>query len=205
MVRISVRISPSICLLSITLSITGCSMFRPSASEMLAHFPTSIYSLTGEKLTGTASCEEAQAAWLARVDTDGDGSIDATELETEAKRLFALMDLNHDGEITAEELYRYRGLEEPLAQDPSPAPLEYETGKDKKRERPLPLRPSTSQPDPVLAADTNLDFKVSLDEFLTLQQDNIRQFDKNKDHRLDAQELNQLCRIREQAASPTLR
>ncbi len=193
----------------VSVAVSGCSWGRPSASEMLMRFPTPIYSLTGEKLKGP-SCEDAQSQWLARVDQDGDGTIDLSELKAEAKRLFALMDLNHDGVITADELSTYRGLTADQPEEAAPPNDGQQPDDDKgtgkgKRERQLPNRPSSSQPDPVLAADANLRFQVTLDDFLAQQQENMIQFDKNKDGQLDAHELNLLCRIREQAASPTHR
>ena len=185
------------------MAVSGCQGRPAPTSDMLTKYPTPIYSLTGERLNGGAlgqpACDEAQAAWLKRVDQDRDGTLDAEELMTEAKRQFALMDLNHDGIITAAELSAYRsqmdGTSAAMPQEPT----------DRRGVQQLPMHPASSQPDPVLSADSNLDFQVTLDEYLTQQRENLSLYDKDKDRSLDAQELNKLCRIREQAATPSRR
>ncbi len=187
----------------VPLALNGCMTRQPSGSEMLSRFPTPIYSLTGERLNGgpkgQTTCEDAQAKWLQNVDLDKDGGLELDELLTEAKRQFALMDLNHDGFITPDELSLYRAQTggTQLATEPMEG--------DKHGVHPLPMHPAGSQPDPVLSADSNLDFQVSLEEYLSQQKDNMAQFNKDKDQSLDAQELNLLCRIREQAATPSRR
>jgi len=187
----------------VSLTLTGCMSRTPSGSEMLTRFPTPIYSLTGERLNGGTMgqlpCDEAQTKWLQRVDQDQDGHLELDELLTEAKRQFALMDLNHDGIVTPDELSRYRAQTTDTQQTPDPM----ET--DKRGVHQLPMHPPGSQPDPVLSADSNLDFQVTLDEYLNQQKENMQHFDKDKDQSLDAQELNLLCRIREQAATPSRR
>ena len=182
---------------------TGCYSNAPTPTDLLIRFPTPIYSLTGERLLGGAqgqpTCDEAQTAWLQRVDTDHDGSIDLKELISEARKQFALMDINHDGTVTADELAVFRSGG---PSSPSQAPDEE---KDRRGVHRLQEHPQSSQPDPVLSADANLDFQVTLDEFLAQQSDNMSQFDKDKNQRLDAQELKHLCRLREQAATPSRR
>jgi len=201
MPRISPRGPALVLIATVILTNYGCTAGLPKASEMLAKYPTPVYSLTGEILTGAKSCEEAQADWLKRVDRNDDGSVDLEELLAEARLQFARMDLDHNGLITAETLSRYRNAQN-APTDWSHDESGIENRNERKRDPASSLRPSVSQPDPVLSADTDLDFQVTLDEFLTQQRENMRLFDKNNDDRLDALELDQLCRIREQAASP---
>lgn len=194
-------------IVSLCFGISAChNPFAESPSDLLTRFPTPIYSLTGELLNGGTLghplCEDAQSAWLKRVDTDQDGTIDQAELSAEAKRQFALMDLNHDGFITSDELAIYRGQND--AQDLH----DENTKKDPQDRRSvyhIAAHPHGSQPDPVLSADSNLDFKVTLNEFLALQIENLQLYDKDHDHTLDAHELNQLCRNRDKAATQTSR
>lgn len=202
----------------------GCGHNAPSTEELLARYPTPIYSLTGEPLNGgplgRPKCEDAQTAWAARVDADHDGFIDLDELLDNARAQFAAMDLDHSGALTSDQLSVYR---KPFALSPRTPPASTGTSadsdgatpddsqsapqsgahrkKDPAADRPLGLRPPSSQPDPVLAADSNLDFKVTLDEYLAQQRESFTQLDKNKDHRLSADELAVLCHIRERAAT----
>ena len=190
--------------LSLCFGISACHNFlTDSPSDLLTRFPTPIYSLTGELLNGGPLghplCEDAQAAWLQRVDTNRDGSIDQDELSAESKRQFALMDLNHDGFITADELAVYRSQFDSHEEE---AKNESQNRKGIYR---LTAHPNGSQPDPVLSADSNLDFKVTLDEFLAFQIENLQHYDKDHDHTLDSHELNPLCRNRDKAATPTSR
>ena len=195
--------------LALDLSLQGCGPSLPSNADLLDRFPTPIYSLTGEVLNGGTlgqpHCDYAQAAWLARIDSDHDGTIDLDELLAAARRQFAAMDLNHDGFVTAFELETYRSAFLSPPSDSDKNASDHADHPATRDERKMAVHPHGSQPDPVLAADVNLDFKVTLDEFLALQKDNFRDFDKDHDQTLEAQELNRLCRQREKAATPSSR
>ena len=171
----------------------------PSSQELLDRFPTPIYSLTGEILNGPSSprlnCTEAQEAWLKRI-SPADDSLTLEQLQAEARLQFERMDINHDGVITSAELSIYRTPQQNAAP---------EEAKDSRNVRRMPLRPHTSQPDPVLSADANLDFQVTLDEFLTYQAELFHQMDVNQHHKLTIHELSALCHQREQAAHETNR
>lgn len=212
------------------MAVAGCGHGSITSQELLEKYPTQIYSMTGEPLNGgrlgRPKCEDAQAAWLARVDTDRDGTIDLEELLAESSRQFAVMNIDHSGQLTADQLEAYRA---PYALNRESAPKPQTDAsrgdgpaddgpqgdgpqEDRQRgDRPGGHtqgrggngggpRPAASQPDPVLAADSNLDFEVSLQEFMIQQRENFRQLDKNHDQRLSADELNILCHIRERAA-----
>lgn len=195
---------------------SGCGHDSPSTEELLEKYPTPIYSLTGEPLNGgplgQPKCEDAQAAWASRVDADHDGFIDLNELLDNARAQFTAMDLDHSGALTSDQLSLYRkpftltprtppASTENDATAPSDSPSGAHHKKDSSADRPQGIRPPTSQPDPVLAADSNLDFKVTLDEYLAQQRESFTQLDKNKDHRLSSDELAVLCHIRERAAT----
>ena len=199
----------SAALFAVFLMTSGChSPYSQSPADLLARFPTPIYSLTGEVLNGGTlrhlGCEEAQQTWITRVGRNHDGTMDLDDLLAEAKSQFAAMDLNHDGFITAYELSQYRLRNDPDSAQPKPDDSQH-SHSDEQRDRNgihrMAQHPNGSQPDPVLAADNNLDFKVTLDEFLELQRENFRHYDKNRIHKLDANDLNQLCRDREKSAT----
>ncbi len=53
-------------------------------------------------------CADALDAWFDRMDTGHTGGLTRAQMEEDAKRQFKLMDLRHDGKVTAEELSKYR-------------------------------------------------------------------------------------------------
>jgi len=108
-------------------------------------------------ILGYPDCDEAMAKWFDRVDTNHDGVIDHVEFLADARAQFARMDIDHDGFITADELTTYR----------MPYQGSGETKPGAKRQR-ASQAAAEGQEDPVMAADSNLDFKVSLAEFLAL-------------------------------------
>ena len=206
-----------------TMTAAGCGHGSMSSTELLEKYPTQIYSLTGEPLNGGAlgrpKCEAAQADWLARVDTDHDGTLEIDELLAETNRQFTVMNIDHSGQLTADQLEVYRapfaltrdaapgpqpdGSDQDHGQDRGDQDQDHDQGRRGGRDAPhagTGPRPPASQPDPVLAADSNLDFEVSLQEFILQQRENFRQLDKNHDQRLSADELNALCHMRERAA-----
>jgi hypothetical protein len=71
-----------------------------------------LYSPNGEPLSGGPlghpSCQEALAGWFDRIDAHHVGTIDLAAFLADARRQFAAMDLNHDGQITPDELAQYR-------------------------------------------------------------------------------------------------
>lgn len=209
--------------LACCLAASGCGHGSQTAHDLLDKYPTPIYSLTGEQLNGgplgRPKCEDAQAGWLARVDTDRDGTVDLDELLTNARAQFDVMNIDRSGKITADQLATYRA---PFALSSRPEPAPDKDGPDagaddsgtdkspskgdarhrneRNGDRPQGVRPPSSQPDPVLAADGNLDFEVTLDEYLIQQRESFMQLDKNKDRHLSSDELAVLCHVRERAA-----
>jgi len=108
-------------------------------------------------ILGRPDCDEALAKWFDRVDTNHDGVIDRAEFLADAGAQFARMDLDHDGYVTADELTQYR----------MPYLGSGDTKPGAKRQR-VSQAAAEGLEDPVMAADANLDFQVSLTEFLAL-------------------------------------
>ena len=118
------------------------------------------------------------AAWFNRTDTNHDHTIDLAEFLADARRQFALMDLDHDGEITPDELAIYRApYDMDIAELAPPDVDQSETTADTRgrgrggntagssnSSRKVDL--SNGEGDPVMAADVNLKFRVGLDDFL---------------------------------------
>jgi len=119
--------------------------------------PRPLYSPLGEYLPlprGTG-CADALQAWFDQVDANRDGRFDAAERRAEAARLFAAFDADADGFVTPQELLvARRAVAAPVE------PLPAEGAPPRRRGRSI-----DTSPDPVMAADLNLDFRVSRAEF----------------------------------------
>lgn len=168
-----------------------------------------VFSPNGEPLTGgrldRAACAQALAGWFERIDVNHDGFIDRQEFLDDAKAEFARMDMDHDGFITSDELSVYRAPFLPADSDrlaprdssrqpPAATPAQAEERKRAARQnrgggdlaaRTVPAGIA----DPVMSADTNLDFKVSQREFLTQAEEVFARFDADHDGRLSPVEI----------------
>jgi Ca2+-binding EF-hand superfamily protein len=85
---------------------------------------------------------DALQTWFNQADRNRDGVLTVEEMQADAERFFATLDTNHDGEIDPDEITHYEEVIAPRAR----AGL-------------------FDLPEPVVAADTNLNRGVSLDEF----------------------------------------
>ena len=136
-----------------------------------------VFSPNGEPLTGGPlghpGCGEAMDRWFGRVDANHDGRIDRDEFLADARAQFARMDLDHDGNITTDELATFRAPfrdDTPTAAD-GDGSAEGGGGRRRHDGGGGGARQSSAPPlgigaDPVMSADANVDFKVTLDEFL---------------------------------------
>jgi hypothetical protein len=168
--------------LATTAGADGCS-FRHRRADDAADQSASagrLYSPTGERLNGgplgRPTCADAMTAWFERADTDRDGMLDREEFLADARRQFAVMDLDKDGIVTPAELAQYRAPYEaepvqraPPATEPVP-PAEQSSG-GKRRHGGEPGRADTGgsaeeRPDPVMAADVGFRNQVSLRDFM---------------------------------------
>jgi len=106
-----------------------------------------------------AACNELLAAWIARVDRDRNGEISQAEWMADAEAWFSRADSDQDGFVTVSELTALRRSLEPAEAAPP------------SNSRDPRIRPVIDRsPDPVMAADTNLDFRVSQAEFRLLSE-----------------------------------
>ena len=143
-----------------------------------------VYSPNGEPLTGGPlghrPCAQAMGGWFDRLDGGHQGKVDHDQFINDAEAQFARMDLDHDGYITPEELARFRAPYTDNRQAMVPPSDERPDGGGEgegrrgQRRQDAPSQPtrgsghaSLTEADPVMAADTDLDFRVSRQEFLT--------------------------------------
>jgi hypothetical protein len=185
---------------ALTLALGACSEFRDRPPVRQGP----IFSPNGEPLSGgplgDPSCADAMGTWLARVDTDHDGTIDLKEFLADARRQFAAMDLEKSGVLTPAVLAQYRApysAERPgeVADDDQDqgqrrrGRRDDDTGDSDNKGPPRVLE----RADPVMLADVQLRNRVTLEEFLTYERGNFASLDRNRNGRLDRDELVATC------------
>jgi hypothetical protein len=148
------------------LALGACGLFGEPEREAKSG---PLYSPNAEPLSGgplgEPKCGDALRRWFAKVDADHDGTIDAAEFLTDARRQFAAMDLDRSGVLTPSVLSRYRApyLAARSREEP-PEETERQRERRIERERDPPI--GKDRADPVMIADVNLRNRVTLDDFL---------------------------------------
>jgi hypothetical protein len=183
--------------------------------------PRPTFSPNGEPLIGGAwpdKCEDALGLWFDRLDVNRRGALTLAELTADAQRQFQLMDLRHDGKVTAEELSKYRlsvmgghylsvstpgqhSLFDRRNRDEDEpgdrldgTPGRRERGDDEDRKRTDAFAALVSdQPDPVMSADTDLDGSVTWQEFRLLVSQNFADFDLDHKGAITKAEVQTMC------------
>jgi hypothetical protein len=188
-----------LCLVLLLLLPGGCA--GPSEDSGTSPIQRHIFSPNGEPLNGGAlgmpGCSEALARWFDRVDSDHDGTIERTEFLDDAKRQFAVMDLNRDGVITPAELSLYRA---PFAirrkkghRGPRPEDELKNTYNVPESHRKDDTDVLADYTDPVMIADRQLRNKVSEEDFLAYARQNFAELNLARDGRLTRAELLKTC------------
>jgi len=156
----------------------------PDAAPQLSPF--------GEPLSGAErSCKTALTVWARRLGASHDGSLSRAEWMANAEAQFARMDLDHDGFITADELSDYRAPFRPRPPRHKPGGFSGDGGPPPRGG--APAHKNTSIADPVMSADTNLDFQVSRDEFRQQAASLFDQLDHDQSGRLELAEVQRFC------------
>jgi hypothetical protein len=184
--------------------------------------PPPTFSPNGEPLLPPQwpeKCEDALDAWFDRMDPGHTGGISHAALLADAERQYKLMDLRHDGKVTAEELSKYRlkmmgghylsvstpGEHAPIGRgsDDEARPgdrIDEAEDDDRPRhghkdDRPVDAYAAlvSDQPDPVMTADTDLDGSVTWDEFRALVAQNFADFDKDHKGVITKSEIETIC------------
>jgi hypothetical protein len=204
----------------VALLLTGCGSHRHEANRSdRARSTQTFFSPNGEPLNGGPlgypTCSDAMTGWFNRVDTNHDGTIDLNEFVADARRQFAVMDLDHDGEVTPDELTAYRAPYDLGLPETASAPRDADTAgqpgdqssRGSRRGRganagsgPLNIGGGSRKVDltndagdPVMAADVDLKFRVTLNEFLVYEQQQFAQLDTHHDRHLTLAEILPLC------------
>lgn len=146
------------------------------------------------------------AAWFAAADGDKDGKLSLEEFEKDAGAFFARLDVNKDGYVNSPENTAYetkiapeitrldprvtqpknfRAQHDPnLGVDQDPTKGRYQKSIQGASQYSL-----INEPQPVRAADANVDFRVSNAEWLGATAQRFEMLDKNADGALTADEL----------------
>lgn len=201
-----IRIGAAVMAILLSVLLVGCgSRDRDSSRREATEQP--LYSPNGEPLSGGPlghpPCEQAIPGWFDRLDGDRKGAIDLDQYLTDARRQFAAMDLNKDGLITAEVLARYRAPYEPASRADqavtgprSPenasraAPGQHRQARTSGDDR---GRFAEDEPDPVMAADVTLQFKVTLADFVDYERRRFVELNSKHDGRLTRAEVLAVC------------
>jgi Ca2+-binding EF-hand superfamily protein len=148
------------------------------------HFWAPFISPMGEPFRAKGAGENTLAKWFVQADRDADGALTAAEMQADAERFFATLDTDHDGQIDPDELVHYEWEVAPDIQvmsrtrpDPAQASASPQE-RGKQGDRKPRFRDGDSHgfqgaaryallnmPEPVAAADANLDRSITLDEF----------------------------------------
>ena len=139
--------------------------------------------------------------WFVQADADRDGRLTLAEFQTDAARFFAALDTDHDGTIGPDELERYETIVAPEVRvgstygDVSKATTDSD---GKIVDPPYPTRLGAGRygylaaPEPVAAADTNLDRGVTRAEFAQAAKVRFKALDRNGDGAITRAELPKL-------------
>jgi len=187
----TVMLHRKLILLLMFLFVTGCSEDTQKPLNAMIYSPDG-EPLNGGKL-GKPTCEEAMNNWFMRVSANNPLTFE--RYRQEAQMQFIRMDIDHNGYLVSEELDRYREpFRQPmLSMKQQDAQSDDHPKRKGKKAAKTPLDPSLSVADPVMSADSNLDFKVTKQEFLDYEKIVFANLDSNHDNQLDLKEIQALC------------
>lgn len=183
--RVMCRVTTSVFLVLALASCGGGDKNRPGIRY-------SAVSPLGEPLSAPTADAEAYRTtmrdWFARTDANRDGKLSRAEFMAETARVFPLYDLNHDGYITSFELTQYR-VSLPTHTPPADTGRRVRPGRvDLTPDEAATVRTDgRGRPDyrigidPVMGADSNSDFRVTLEELQAEAERRFTLMDKNGD------------------------
>lgn len=132
----------------------------------------------GEPFRGELGTPYPSAAWFARADENKDGQLVRTEFVADALRFFETLDTNKDGKLTPDEVGRYEAAVAPETSIYSTSPDDFFDRSRREQDRGAmadsrdyggPMGAGRyswlNVPEPVAAADQNVDRVVTRDEF----------------------------------------
>lgn len=154
----------------------------------------------GEPFRSRAGGDDTLARWFVQADSNADGSLIEAEMERDAARFFATLDLDSDRQILPPELVSYEWetapdiqvnarWRDPRGEGQSAQKARRQSGYDPQGLQGAARYALLNIPQPVAAADLDLDRSVTADEFRQAAAHRFRLLDKDGDRRLELSEL----------------
>lgn len=151
----------------------------PAPGGGAAARPMLFISPAGEPFRGA----QGRQAWLLRVDPSSSGTITVEALVADARRYFAVLDLNHDGAIAGPEVTAYENTVVPEILGGGPGAG---LGGGRQGAGRFGL---LNDAQPIRSADFNLDYRVILAEYERKAREAFARLDANHDSVLQVSEL----------------
>jgi len=146
--------------------------------------------------------DDGLSSWFAAADSNRDGSINLVEFQQDAERFYQTLDTNHDGEIDPDEIDHYETVVAPEIRTGNGNSFGANENTDDEAKGGGRLGLLTI-PEPVTAADSNLDRGVSLHEFRTTAEKRFQLLDRDGNGLLTLPELqSQRSAVRANARHP---
>jgi hypothetical protein len=173
----------------------------------------------GEPFRSSSATDDPLVDWFRQADSNHDGSLSLLEFAQDSTRFFHALDSDHDGKIGFDEIHRYEWVVAPEIQvgwtphirragrsydaGPSSGTPEATDADDSgdvttQQDDPLSGLEGAGRfgllniPEPVTAADTDLDHMISADEFAAAAVSRFQLLDTNHDRQLELAELEAL-------------
>ena len=171
----------------------------------------------GEPFRAHSPTDDTLARWFAQADRNRDGFLTVDEMQSDAERFYASLDIDHDGEIGPDEIANYEWEVAPDIQvmaktrrspgeaAASPRPLRDDRDSDRRRSRAAKEEEARlgihgglqgaarygllNIPEPVAAADSDFDRGISLVEFRQAAAVRFALLDGGRSGRLTLSEL----------------
>ena len=175
----------------------------------------------GEPFRAKSTNDDTLSMWFYQADRNRDGLLTADEMRADAERFFAVLDLDHDGEIDPEELSHYEWEVAPEIQvnskwrgkrtDPAPAATGNGGAKPKRNDwanvgwhgggaydllEGAARYALLNMPQPVAAADADFNRAISLAEFRQAALDRFHLLDSKRAGSLSLADLTTLVPVR---------
>ena len=165
------------------------------------------FSPSGQPFRAPAGQPYPVTKWFEQADTDKDGKISHDEFINDATAFFNKLDANHDGYIGSPENSAYENQVAPEIQNIDPRikqPKNYVSqsdadsgggdtdptaGRYQKQIVGASQYGMIDEPQPIRAADSNLDFRVKIDEWINASNQRFTILDRNEDGFITPDEL----------------